>query len=252
MANGVGVPADIAEQMGNQGQQGIGGGAKENSHTSGQRNAAMNVSAPEEAVAEADEPDPEVETNPECTNSTCKRSISKDWNFCPFCKTDLLTGDAIKKLDIEFTEEDVEEYIFKGCIIKEISFLGKRKATVKTSQSEDFDAIDDYIMNGDWAKNSDGTDRNVSDFYTRQMNAICMTASCLLRIGGESIGETLPDRVAWLQQKGATLVDILTSKTSLFNQAFSEHLKKEDTLLGPNLSSRMGQSKPPSGSRCRR
>lgn len=231
MANGVGLPADIVEQAKKHGQQGIGSGAKENLHTAGQRNAAMNVSAPEEAV-EKSEPEPEVETNPKCTNEICKKPVKDDWNFCPFCKTDLLKGGAIKRLGIEFTEEDVEEYIFKGCIFKEINFLGKRKATVKTSQSEDFDAIDDYIMNGSWAKNEDGSDRTISDFYTRQMNAICMTASCLMKISGESIGDTLPDRVAWLQQKGATLVDILTMKTNLFNQAFSEHLKKEDTILG--------------------
>ena len=238
MANGVGLPADIVEQAKKHGQQGIGSGAKENSHTAGQRNAAMNVSAPEEAVAkpepepEPESPKPEVETNPECTNEICKKPVKDDWNFCPFCKTDLLKGGAIKQLGIVFTEEDVEEYIFKGCIVKEINFLGKRKATVKTSQSEDFAAIDDYIMNGDWAKKKDGSDRIISDFYTRQMNAICMTASCLMKIEGESIGETLPDRVAWLQQKGSTLVDTLTANASLFNQAFSEHLKKEDTIPG--------------------
>ena len=172
------------------------------------------------------------EETPVCTNSGCRIDVLPEWNFCPKCNADLLRGGPAKKLGVEYTEDDLSDYLFKGYIVKQIKVLGKHTATLKSQQPKELEAIDNYIMNGDWGKSEDGTDRKVSEFYMRQMNAMCMTASALVKVDGESIGATLPDRMKWLQERGTNFVDILSSRVVLFNKSLAEYLKKEDTILG--------------------
>lgn len=231
----VGVPPDIAAQMPEQGRRGIGGGAVENLATVGQRGAAMgnpNVGETTTKPAETKTADPESEEVTVCTNSACRINVEPEWNYCPKCNTDLLRGGPSKKLGIEYSEQDLSDYLFKGYIVKQIKILGKHTATLKSQQPKELEAIDKYIMSGDWGKEDDGTDRKVSDFYMRQMNAMCMTASALVKIDGESIGATLDDRMKWLQERGTNFVDILSSRVVLFNKSLAEYLKKEDTILG--------------------
>jgi len=231
----VGVPPDIAAQMPEQGRRGIGGGAVENLATVGKRGAAMgnpNVGAAEEGATAPLAAEVESEETPVCTNSVCRIDVLPEWNFCPKCNTDLLRGGPGKKLGIEYTEADLSDYLFKGYIVKQIKILGKHTATLKSQQPKELEAIDKYIMNGEWGKDEDGTDRKVSEFYMRQMNAMCMTASALVKVDGESIGADLPERMKWLQERGTNFVDILSSRVVLFNKSLAEYLKKEDTILG--------------------
>jgi len=231
----VGLPPDIvAQQAAQQGQRGIGGGAMENVSTAQKRGVAMNTLEPKaeaaEPAAKAASVEPEEASN--CTNQSCNLEVKKEWNFCPVCNTDLLRGGPTKKLGVQFSEEDLSDYLFKGYIVKEITMLGKHKATMKSSQPKDLEHIDAYIMNGPWGKNDDGSDRKVSDFYMRQVNAMCMTASVVVKIDGESIGNSIEARMEWLKERGSSFVDILSGRVALFNQALVEYLKKEDTILG--------------------
>ncbi|MFQ5352667.1 MAG: hypothetical protein ACE5D3_06305, partial [Candidatus Binatia bacterium] len=167
-----------------------------------------------------------------CPNHGCRSDLKDEWNYCAACGHDLLRGGPAKKIGIQFTEEDMHSYLFRGYVVCDLKILGKHKITVKSSQPKDLREIDDHIMNGDWAKNADGEERKISDFYLRQMNALCVTASAVIKVDGESIGDTLAKRLAWMDERGSAFVDLVSQRVSLFNQALTEFLKNEDAVLG--------------------
>jgi hypothetical protein len=243
MSNGSLLPPDIQEEMARggkappprqDGSRGVGGSAKENTASARHREVAMNPDAVLESAEDAEEtagPDdaPELKA---CPNPACQASLERVWNYCPTCGEDLLRQGLQKKLGIRFTEEDMSDYLFKGYVVRDVKVLGKHKVTLKTSQPKDLDEIDSYIMSGDWAKEDDGSDRKVSDFYLRQMNALCVTAACVIKLDGQSIGKTLDARMEYLRERGSALIDILSQRAAWFNQALTEYLKKEDTISG--------------------
>lgn len=226
MSNGSILPPDIQEQMAKKPRSvlpGIGSAAPEN--------AAPRRAAPEPEAATPAAKEEEADTT--CKSTFCNATVSPDAAFCSRCGFDQMRGGLIKKLGIEpFTDEDVQDYVFKGYVVRDVMILGRYKATMRSSQAKDLKEIDSYIMNGSWSKSDDGKERQVSDFFLRQMNALCVTAMSVQKIDGQSIGNTLSERMTWLEERGSAFVDILAQKTSLFNQALTDHLKKEDTLSG--------------------
>lgn len=232
------LPPDIREQIERQsarkqGHTGIGGAAHENQVSSQRRSAAVNPDAvaedTERKATPAPDAEPELKT---CPNTRCRKDLLDEWSFCAKCGTDLMRGGPAAALGIVWTEDDVSDYLFKGFVVRDLKILGKHKITIKSSQPQDMDEIDDYLMNGDWIKAKDGSQRNVSDLYLRQMNSLCIAASCISKFDGESIGATLAARVKYLRERGAALVDMFSGRVQLFNRALTEHLKKEDTFLG--------------------
>lgn len=233
------LPPDIRAQVERQsartkqGHTGIGGGAQENQIASQRRNAAVNPDALTEEVA----PEPAKKAAEKadiviCPNNRCRTDLKDEWNFCAKCGADLMRGGLEKMLGIEWTEKDISDYLFKGYVVRDLKFLGKHTITVKSAQPQDMDQIDDYLLNGDWKKDAKGKSREVSQYYLQQMNSLCATASCLLKFDGDSIGDTMAERVQYLRERGAALVDMASTRVQLFNQALTEHLKKEDTFLG--------------------
>jgi ribosomal protein L40E len=213
------LPPDIQEQVAK--RRGIGAAAPENNKKP----------APEEApVTVAAEPE---KSDLECKSVFCTATVPADAAFCPKCGHDQLRGGLIKKLGIEpFDDNDIQDYIFRGYVVREIKVMGKHTLTVRSSQAKDLKEIDSFIMNGSWSKGPDGKTLNVSDFFLRQMNALALTAMSVQKVDGQSIGTTLEDRIRWLEERGAAFVDLIAQKTSLFNQALSDHLKKEDSISG--------------------
>lgn len=219
------LPPDIREKLSRQTSGGVGSSAKENRPRSVVR----------EEEASSSEPEGSEETEKvrnKCPNTVCGAPVEVSWSYCPRCRTDLLRDGAAERLGLKFNEEDLSDYLFKGYISREIKLLGRHNATIKSGQPKDLNAIDNYIMNGSWSKDENGDDRKVSDFFIRQMNAICQTASCVIKIDGEAIGDSFEKRVEWLMERGSAFVDILCEKVSLYNQALGDFLKKEDSILG--------------------
>ena len=149
------LPPDLraqAEARTQTGNRGIGGAARENSAQSAARASAMGVSVEEAAAAQqekAEEPQKTVDLT-ECP--VCKKKPGKDDLFCAGCGQGLLQEkDPIKFLAIKpFTDEDVDDYIFKGFILREIPILGKHKIILKSSQPKDLKAVDSWLMNGEY------------------------------------------------------------------------------------------------------
>lgn len=236
MGNGSILPPDIAAQMKNKSTRpsgGIGSGAKENVASARARELAMNPDAAlKEETAEVEAPVEETPDLKVCPNLRCKKDLKDEWNFCASCGEDLVREGSAKRLGITWTEDDLHSYIFRGYVMRDVTVLGKHKITIKSSQPQDLNEIDNYIMNGTWAKNPDGTQRNVSDFYLRQINALCQTASAVQKLDGNSLGATLEDRIKYLNERGSAFVDMLSTRVVLFNRALTEHLKRSDTLSG--------------------
>lgn len=230
MSNTSILPPDIQEQMGKRkiptpAPGGIGSAAPENNPT---RRSMM------EDGAEAPKAEPSVvEEDKVCKSAYCHAELAPEAYFCSKCGFDQLRGGIMKRLGIEpFTEEDIQDYIFRGYVVRDVKILGKHTITMRTSQAKDLKEIDAFIMNGTWTKTSEGKEKQVSEFFLRQMNALTVTAMSIQKVNGQSIGSTLDERMKWLEERGSAFVDLLAQKTSLFNQALTDHLKKEDTLSG--------------------
>ena len=244
MSNGSVLPPDIREQMENRrraagdGSGGIGAAAPGNAVTARQREMAINPDAAlqqavDEAEAATSGAEPEKEEAQEvCGNARCGAKLKTAWNFCAKCGQDLLKGSPAEQLGITFTEEDMSSYLFKGYVVRDLPLLGQHKVTVKSSQPKDMNDIDDYVMNGDWNKAKGGEERGVSEFYMRQMNSLCITAASVQKFDGTSIGETMTERIDWLNEKGSAFVDMVSQRAVWFNQALTDYLRDEDTIRG--------------------
>jgi len=64
------------------------------------------------------------------------------------------------------------------------------------------------------------------------MNAMAIAAMAVQKLDGQSIGESLTDKMKWFEERGSGFVDLVSSKVTLFNQALTDHLKKEDSFSG--------------------
>ena len=240
MSNGSVVPPDIREQMESRSRRtqeevvrGVGVKAAENESTARQRELAMNPDAVmAKEVRKQLEPELKEEAPTKCKNSMCNAALDPTWKFCSRCGREIADKSAAAKLGITFTEEDLSDYLFKGYVVRELSLLGSHKVTLKSSQPIDMDEIDDYIMNGKWAKNKDGTERKISDFYLRQMNSMCITAASVQKMDNTSIGGTISERIEWLNERGSALVDMVSQRAVWFNQALTEFLNDKDAVLG--------------------
>jgi hypothetical protein len=212
------LPPDIQEQVAK--RRGVGAAAPENN-----KKPAPETPAPPK-------PPSTDEAALECKNNSCQSPLASDALYCHRCGYDQLRGDLTKKLGIDpFGEEDVQNYVFRGYVVREIKVMGKHSITVRSSQAKDLKEIDNFIMNGSWSK-TEGKERNVSEFFLRQMNALALTAMSVQKVDGQSIGATIDERVNWLEERGAAFVDLIAQKTTLFNQALVDHLKKEDSISG--------------------
>lgn len=234
MSNGSMLPPDIQEQVARKKSRvgGVGAAAHENVDSARKREVAMGV------PPEPSEPtEPEVAEDPDenllvCPNERCLTTLKDEWDFCAKCGRDLVREGAAKRLGLSFSDEDVQDYIFKGYIVRDLKVLGNHTATAKTSQPTDLHEVDQYIMEGKWAKNEDGSERKVSDFYMRQVNSLAFTAASIQKFDGESIGKTFEERMAWLMARGSALADMLSTRVVWFNQAVTKFLESKDALPG--------------------
>ena len=224
------LPPDIQEQLDKQKASrpagmpaGIGSAAPEN---------VKRMPRTEVAAESATEPTVAVE-DLSCRNTFCKAEVPTSAAYCAKCGFDQLHGGLEKRLGItEFDDSDVQDYIFRGYVVRDIKLLGKHVVTVRSSQAKDLKEIDTFIMNGDWSKTKEGKEKQVSEFFLRQMNAMAIAAMAVQKLDGQSIGESLTDKMKWFEERGSGFVDLVSSKVTLFNQALTDHLKKEDSFSG--------------------
>lgn len=236
MGNGQGsvLPPDVRaameKQAGVRRGGGIGSAIPENADAARARAQAMDqkLDESEEEADAASEPkeDLNIKVCPNCT-----KTLQDEWTFCAKCGADLIRGGAAKKLGIEWTEDDLQNYVFKGFVVREIPFL-KSTISIRSSIGADTGEIDLYLMEGSWRKDEKGKDRVISEMLVRQMQTLAITASCLHKFGGESIGNTLEERAKYLLERGAAMADMLNQRVVLFNTALNIYLRKADTFSG--------------------
>lgn len=227
------IPPDLragAERT--RGSGGIGGRARENTSAAAARAVAMGELPPE---AQEAEPAQEEIAPPEASATECQRcngKVEKEWEFCSRCGTDLARKGAAKALGIEFGDDDVEAYIFKGFVTRTIKFLGTHSLTLRSSMSSDMKAIDNYLINGEWRKTKDGKELGVGQSYVYQLSILCTTAACLVQVDGTDIGKDLEARIKYLHDRGSAFCDMISERVILFNRAVTRFMEAKNTLSG--------------------
>ena len=187
----------------------------------------------EELEATAQEAHPE--TLPEPASEACQRCRApapQSHNFCAKCGTDLMRGDFAARLGIKFSDTDVEDYVFRGYVARDLKIYGTHKITVKSSQPSDSLDIDEHVMNGEWRKNKDGTEKVISEIGQRDQRMLALTATLVLKLDGKSIGDDHVARIKYLNERGSAFVDLVAQKAMWFNRALTTHLQKADAFEG--------------------
>jgi hypothetical protein len=202
------------------GRGGIGGGARENRASAISRDAALSNPPVEEHLSEKAPPEPETDVEHKCTR--CSTISSEEANFCHKCGKDLLL-DPMKKLGIEFTEEDLDQYLFKGYLVKEVKVVG-RSLMVRSSLPDDHKQITAYLMD-EW------NNKPVTQDFWENLRGAASISLCIVSFDGKEIGENVSERVDWMLKIGSALHDMITNKVVLFNRAITEWLSKKDTFL---------------------
>ncbi len=231
MSGGSLLPPDLRKQVESRApsaHRGIGGAARENAEQAEARARAMGDPAPAPAAAGAateeakDEPKLDV-----CPG--CRAKLDSEWNFCGKCGRDLLSDrDPVTWLGITpFSDDDVEHYLFKGHIVRDLPILGRHKLRVKSSQPKDLKDVDQFFVQGEYK------DKALSQELYRQLHTMASVATSIFSLDGVAIGgETLKEKMAWLEERGSALVDMITYRVAVFNRAFTKYLEDKNRVLG--------------------
>lgn len=152
----------------------------------------------------------------------CKVGTVEDQNFCPVCGLDNKRQRAADALGIKITDEDVQDYLFKGHIVKSIPLLDKHTLTFKTSQSREVDEADKLTE-----KHFDG--RRPTDIEWLSYRSKVLVAFGWVKMNGASIGNTAAERLEYIDNHGSQLLELVAKKYKLFTDAIAEVLSG-DTL----------------------
>lgn len=222
MASVSDLPADLQAKVGRaiapthgpSGRAFIGSATKEY-----QGKAEEKGQAPGEAKGEVFAPAPPKEMH---TCPRCKVGTIEDQNFCPVCGLDNKKQRAADALGVKITDEDVQDYLFKGHIVKSVPFLEKHSLLFKTSQSREVDEADKLTE-----KHFEG--RRPTDIEWLSYRSKILVAFGWVKMNGSSIGNTVAERLEYIDNHGSQLLEIVAKKYKLFTDAIAEVLNG-DTL----------------------
>lgn len=222
------LPPDLRRQVDTRqvAHRGVGGAARENAAQSAVRAQAFG----ETAAAAADEP-VETEGKPEAAIEKCpgcRASLDNEWNYCAKCGRDLVSDrDPIMWLGIKsFVGDDVEEWLFKGYIVRDLPIVGDHKIRVKSSQARDLKEVDAYFLSGEYK------DKPLSQDLYKQLHTMATVATSVFSLDGKSIGDKLSDKMTWLEERGSAFVDMVTYRVAVFNRAWTRYAEAQNRLMG--------------------
>jgi hypothetical protein len=207
--------------------RGIGGAARENAAQAAARAQAFGQPSPTAADEDKVEPDDEPKAKLEqCPG--CRAALDDEWNFCAKCGRDLVGDrDPVKWLSIKpFVTEDVEEWLFKGYIVRDLPIVGEHKIRVKSSQPRDLKEVDAYFLNGEYK------DKPLSQDLYKQLHTMATVAASVSSLDDKSIGDKLGERMAWLEERGSAFVDMVTYRVAVFNRAWTRYVEAKNRLMG--------------------
>ena len=232
--NGSLLPPDLRRKMesreaiGPVPHRGIGGAARENMAEAEARARAFGDAPPppaSDAPAEAKKEEEPARLE-HCPG--CKAVVADEWSFCARCGRDLIADrDPVAWLGVTpFTLDDVERYVFKGFIVRDVPLLGKHKLRVKSSQPCDLKDVDKYFMEGEYK------DKPLSQDLYNQLHRMATVAASTFSLDDQPIGEKLADKMAWLEERGSAFVDMVTYRVAVFNRAWTRYLEDQNRVLG--------------------
>jgi hypothetical protein len=231
------LPPDLRRQLADKeaarAHRGIGGAAKENAHEAAARAQAMGAAPAEPPAADRREPAAAAAaTAPPATGpcAGCRAPLDTEWNFCPKCGRDLVAdSDPVKWLGIEpFVDADMEEWLFRGYLVRDLPVLGTHTIRVKTSQPTDAKVVDKYFLKGEYK------DEPISQELFQKLYKMASAAVSLFSFDGKPIGEKLEERMIFLEGKGSPFADMVTHRVALLNRAWTAFFNSKDSnrLLG--------------------
>ena len=156
--------------------------------------------------------------------SSCGSDVLGEHLYCPTCGLEQGRKDVLKALGIKLTEEDLSEYLFKGCLIKDIPIIHGKMGTFKTLLPIEANECEDAIT--DRFKDRDATNTQWSNVYAQMYLSYGW-----IRFDGNSLGDTPEKRRDFIDKSiGVHLLDIASKKWSLFNRAVQAMLEDPDAI----------------------
>ena len=126
---------------------------------------------------------------------------------------------AQERLGIEITDDDVDDYIWKGYIEKNIVIIpNKLSVTMRSLRQSDIDIINAKIEEAYTAKTMGIGIKRGQD----ALNSKLLLASSILKQNGESTGASLEDRIEYVNGLGEWILTYMIEKYNLMNLAINE------------------------------
>ena len=172
---------------------------------------------PEEKTEETSEK--ELLTCPACEEALHEADI-----YCRKCGIELGRKDVIKALGIEFTEEDISSYLFKGYLVKEIEIIKGKMATFKTLTAEEGQKVEEEVM-------AHFREKDATNNQWANIHAILHLSYGWYKFDDVPIVEDAAKRKDHiLKAMGVHLVDMAAKKYNLFNRAVAAMLEDPEVL----------------------
>jgi len=151
--------------------------------------------------------------------SACGDTNEPDSSFCSSCGTELGIKGIEESLGVEFTDDDISEYLFKGYIAKEIPLFRDKMAVMKTLLPKEASAAEDFVV-----AHFQGKEATQSQWSN--VDALTYLSFGWTKFDGNSLGGTQGERYATIEGTiGVHLLDIASKKWSLLNRAVTELLE---------------------------
>jgi hypothetical protein len=180
-----------------------------------------NREPPASAAPEQKAEEPKETKEPDGTPCTrCKTPLLADTNFCQNCGLDLKRKRAGATLGIKITDEDIQNYLFKGFLAKEVELFEGHTVTFKSIQSKEIDDAD--VLTEQHFKDRRPTEIEWSNYRSKVLIAFGWA-----KLDGHSIGEKPSLRLEHINAQGSHMVELVGKKFTLFNTAISEVLNGE-------------------------
>jgi hypothetical protein len=160
---------------------------------------------------------PAEEKKPAAPCPRCTKEMGEGANFCAACGLDLKRRRAADELGVAITDDEIDDYLFKGHIVKAVPLFGKHVATFKSVQAGEVDQADQITTK--YFEEKKPTDLEWINYRSKVLISFGW-----MKLDGKPLGDSPEKRLAWIQNAGNHLVELAGKKLQLLNGAIAELL----------------------------
>ena len=129
-------------------------------------------------------------------------------------------------LEVKITDEDIQNYIFRGRVLKDkiVAIKGKVEVTFQTMTPKELDAVDQYVAE------LRGSDEKHTMDGIANLRTVRQLAYAWVKINGKALPPTVDARAKAIAEMGSHLVNRVVSAYQAFDLLVELTLREEEFL----------------------